>query len=202
MAFIVMLIGELSPNFNSWYLTNVNIMLTMLLGGLWHGASWNFVLWGALNGLGIVFYKLWRKISPWDDKTKWWNRLWGIVLTFNFVSFTRIWFRSGSINSWEDLDQGHNILSEWFTANEMLNQLIFDFRWSLMSEVITVYYKVILVIVLGFMIHFIPENWKVWYRTKFAQTHVLVQLSICFVAVFLMYQIASTSLQPFIYFQF
>lgn len=202
MVFIVMLIGELSPNFNSWYLTNVNIMLTMLLGGLWHGASWNFVLWGALNGLGIVFYKLWRKISPWDDKTKWWNRLWGIVLTFNFVSFTRIWFRSGSINSWEDLDQGHNILSEWFTANEMLNQLIFDFRWSLMSEVITVYYKVILVIVVGFMIHFIPENWKVWYRTKFAQTHVLVQLSICFVAVFLMYQIASTSLQPFIYFQF
>ena len=201
-VFLTRVFAELVPKFNGWYLTNINIMLTMLLGGLWHGASWNFVLWGALNGLGIVFYKLWRKISPWEDKTKWWNRLWGIVLTFNFVSFTRIWFRSGSINSWDDLDQGHNILSEWFSANEMLNQLIFDFRWSLMSEVIAGYYKVILVIIVGFMIHFIPENWKVWYRIKFAQTHVLVQLSICLVAVFLMYQIASTSLQPFIYFQF
>ena len=71
-----------------------------------------------------------------------------------------------------------------------------------MSEVITVYYKVILVIMVGFMIHFIPENWKVWYRNKFAQSHVTVQLGICLVAVFIMYQIASTSLQPFIYFQF
>jgi D-alanyl-lipoteichoic acid acyltransferase DltB (MBOAT superfamily) len=37
----------------------------MLIGGLWHGASWNFVLWGGLNGIGIVVYKLWKNISPW-----------------------------------------------------------------------------------------------------------------------------------------
>ena len=201
-VFLTRVIGELIPKFNGWYLTNINIMLTMLLGGLWHGASWNFVLWGALNGIGIVIYKLWRKISPWEDKTKWWNRIWGIILTFNFVSFTRIWFRSGSINSWEEIDKGHNILSEWFTANEMLNQLLFDFRWSFLGEVVSVYYNVILVIILGFMIHFIPEKWKIWYRQKFANSHVSIQLLVCFVAVFIMYQIAATSLQPFIYFQF
>ena len=201
-VFLTRVIGELIPKFNGWYLTNINIMLTMLLGGLWHGASWNFVLWGALNGIGIVIYKLWRKISPWEDKTKWWNRIWGIILTFNFVSFTRIWFRSGSINSWEEIDKGHNILSEWFTANEMLNQLLFDFRWSFLGEVVSVYYNVILVIILGFMIHFTPEKWKIWYRQKFANSHVSIQLLVCFVAVFIMYQIAATSLQPFIYFQF
>ena len=201
-VFLTRVIGELIPKFNGWYLTNINIMLTMLLGGLWHGASWNFVLWGALNGIGIVIYKLWRKISPWEDKTKWWNRIWGIILTFNFVSFTRIWFRSGSINSWEEIDKGHNILSEWFTANEMLNQLLFDFRWSFLGEVVSVYYNVILVIILGFIIHFIPEKWKIWYRQKFANSHVSIQLLVCFVAVFIMYQIAATSLQPFIYFQF
>ena len=201
-VFLTRVIGELIPKFNGWYLTNINIMLTMLLGGLWHGASWNFVLWGALNGIGIIIYKLWRKISPWEDKTKWWNRIWGIILTFNFVSFTRIWFRSGSINSWEEIDKGHNILSEWFTANEMLNQLLFDFRWSFLGEVVSVYYNVILVIILGFMIHFIPEKWKIWYRQKFANSHVSIQLLVCFVAVFIMYQIAATSLQPFIYFQF
>tara|TARA_Y100001933_G_scaffold63696_1_gene63715 strand:- start:2082 stop:3812 length:1731 start_codon:yes stop_codon:yes gene_type:complete len=201
-VFLTRVIGELIPKFNGWYLTNINIMLTMLLGGLWHGASWNFVLWGALNGIGIVVYKLWRKISPWEDKTKWWNRIWGIILTFNFVSFTRIWFRSGSINSWEEIDKGHNILSEWFTANEMLNQLLFDFRWSFLGDVVSVYYNVILVIILGFMIHFVPEKWKIWYRQKFANSHVSIQLLVCFVAVFIMYQIAATSLQPFIYFQF
>ena len=60
----------------------------MLLGGLWHGASWNFVFWGGLNGLGIVVYKLWRKVSPWENKSKWWNGAWAVFITFNFISFT------------------------------------------------------------------------------------------------------------------
>ena len=54
-------------------------MLTMLIGGLWHGASWNFVLWGGLNGLGIIIYKLWKKISPWKDKFTWPRRFWELL---------------------------------------------------------------------------------------------------------------------------
>jgi hypothetical protein len=100
------------------------------------------------------------------------------------------------------MDEGHNIISEWFTANDILNQLVFNFKWSLISEVLVVYRNVFLVIILGFLIHFIPENWKFWYRDKFSNFPVLVQLVVCFVAVFFMYQIASVSLQPFIYFQF
>ena len=56
------------PAFHSWVTTNINIWMTMLLGGLWHGAGWNFVIWGGLNGLGITVYKLWRKVSPWEAK--------------------------------------------------------------------------------------------------------------------------------------
>ena len=48
-----------------WVNTNINLMLTMVLGGLWHGSSWNFVTWGTLNGVGLVVYKNWKKISPW-----------------------------------------------------------------------------------------------------------------------------------------
>jgi alginate O-acetyltransferase complex protein AlgI len=44
--------------------TYVNLMLTMLLGGLWHGASWNFIIWGGVQGLGLVIHKLWCA-SPW-----------------------------------------------------------------------------------------------------------------------------------------
>ena len=46
---------------------NVNSFITMLLGGLWHGASWNFVIWGALNGFGMIVYKIWKKIN-WNIK--------------------------------------------------------------------------------------------------------------------------------------
>ena len=46
---------------------NFNSFITMLLGGLWHGASWNFVIWGALNGFGMIVYKIWKKIN-WNIK--------------------------------------------------------------------------------------------------------------------------------------
>ena len=42
--------------------THINLMLTMLLGGLWHGASWNFVIWGGLHGLGLIVHKTWRTL--------------------------------------------------------------------------------------------------------------------------------------------
>ena len=45
--------------------TNINSMNTMLLGGLWHGASWNFMIWGGLNGIGMVIYKIWTKRAMW-----------------------------------------------------------------------------------------------------------------------------------------
>ncbi len=202
VIFLTLLFGEIFPRFNKWYLTNINIMLTMLIGGLWHGASWNFVLWGGLNGLGIIIYKLWKNVSPWKNKSNWANKILGIIITFNFVTFTRIWFRSGSINTWDQMDESHNILSEWFTANEILNQLFFNFQWSLIGDVISVYSNVFVVIIIGFLIHFIPERWKFWYREKFSKSSIFIQLIVCFSAIFIMYQIASTSLQPFIYFQF
>ena len=46
--------------------TYVNLFLTMLLGGLWHGASWNFVLWGGLHGTALAVHKLWRKSVRWQ----------------------------------------------------------------------------------------------------------------------------------------
>jgi len=48
--------------------TYVNLMLTMLLGGLWHGASWNFIIWGGVHGLGLVVHKLWCA-GPWHGWT-------------------------------------------------------------------------------------------------------------------------------------
>ncbi len=75
------------PAFKRWVTTNVNIWMTMLLGGLWHGAGWNFVIWGGLNGLGITVYKLWRKVSPWESKDTFWKKAVAVGLTFHFITF-------------------------------------------------------------------------------------------------------------------
>jgi alginate O-acetyltransferase complex protein AlgI len=51
--------------------TYVNLLVTMLLGGLWHGASWNFVLWGALHGLALIIHKIWMTTTKsWEETYK------------------------------------------------------------------------------------------------------------------------------------
>jgi alginate O-acetyltransferase complex protein AlgI len=209
ISIFVVALARAIPSFKSWITTNINIMLTMLIGGLWHGASWNFAIWGALNGLGIVFYKLWRKISPWEVKNRWYKRAWAIFLTFNFISFTRIWFRSGSHNTWDNLNDTHDILAELFTANTMLlnigdglKQVFFKFNFAEVANFCSGYAKVFGVMVIGFIIHWLPESWKIWYRTKFIELPMVAKVIVCFLVVVILYQIVSADMQPFIYFQF
>ena len=81
----------LGGNKKGRFMTNVNLMITMLLGGLWHGADAKFIIWGGLNGLGLVVYKFWKKISPYENRKGLLVHVWKIFLTFNFITFTRIW---------------------------------------------------------------------------------------------------------------
>jgi len=78
--------------------TYVNLMLTMLIGGLWHGASWTFVLWGGLHGLYLAAERL-LKSSPLARLKAWqWPafRPAAALLTFGLVCFTWVFFRAGS----------------------------------------------------------------------------------------------------------
>ncbi len=199
---IGIILGMIIPALRKWYTTNINIMMTMLLGGLWHGASWNFVLWGGLNGAGLVVYKIWRKISPWEGKNLLIKRIVGIFITFNFITFTRIWFRTGSANTWEEMQAEKNIIEDWFSANQMLNKLIYDLDFSLAPQVIAGFSTVFGVMLLGFIIHWLPSKWKDGYRDLFAKAPLFLQLSACVICILLIYQILSADLQPFIYFQF
>ena len=73
--------------------TLTNLMLTFLIGGLWHGAAWTFVFWGFLHGLGLVVHRLWIKTGFHLNKVFAW------ILTFNFVNIAWIFFRA---KSWND----------------------------------------------------------------------------------------------------
>jgi len=74
--------------------TNRNLMLTMLLGGLWHGAAWGYVIWGGLHGLGLILHKEWKSRKPrwgWLNLTL--NGL-GPFLTFWFWALAYLFFRA------------------------------------------------------------------------------------------------------------
>ena len=190
------------PGLRKQFNTNINLMMTMLLGGLWHGASWNFVLWGALNGLGLIFYKAWRRISPWEVKNRWWKHAIGMILTFHFISATRIWFRSGSQVKWNDLSQPHDLWAEWFTANTMLMQIINRFWASPFMEIILGNRNVVMIMLVGMAVHLLPEQLKARYRKGFAEAPLMLMFGMTLGAIGVAYLGMSSGLQPFIYFQF
>ena len=190
------------PGLRKQFNTNINLMMTMLLGGLWHGASWNFVLWGALNGLGLIFYKAWRRISPWEVKNRWWKHAIGMILTFHFISATRIWFRSGSQVKWNDLSQPHDLWAEWFTANTMLMQIINRFWASPFMEIILGNRNVVTIMLVGMAVHLLPEQLKARYRKGFAEAPLMLMFGMTLGAIGVAYLGMSSGLQPFIYFQF
>lgn len=183
LGFVLM---RISPKTERWVNTNINLMLTMVLGGLWHGSSWNFVTWGTLNGVGLVVYKNWKKISPWSDRSKWWNKAIGLLLTLSFITFTRAWFRSPT----------------WDGAIEILSKIPEDFGWSTMGAVVSSNWKFYLVLLGGYLIHWIPGKYKERLRQSVSQSSVYMLFLLCVLSIMVIYQILSAEVQPFIYFAF
>ena len=175
-----------SPVVAKWVNTNINLMLTMILGGLWHGASWNFVTWGTLNGIGLVVYKNWKKVSPWADKKKWYNRAIGLILTLTFITFTRAWFRSPT----------------WNGAIELLTKITNDFGMDTVAGVVTGNWKFFSVMLLGYIIHWIPGRYKSQLQHKVAHAPVWILYVLVLLSTLVIYQILSAEVQPFIYFAF
>ncbi|MCB9013130.1 MAG: MBOAT family protein, partial [Bacteroidales bacterium] len=176
----------LGGNRHGEFRTNINLMLTMLIGGLWHGASWQFVIWGGMNGLGILVYKYWKRISPYENSNHWAVHLWKVFLTFNFISFTRIWFRSDSMEH----------------ANQLLSQIWHHFDLSVIPDVIYSFRWVFVIMVFGYIMHWLPNSFKAWYREFFINTPIYAKVGIVCLTIFVIYQSWSAGLQPFIYFQF
>jgi D-alanyl-lipoteichoic acid acyltransferase DltB (MBOAT superfamily) len=83
----------LGGNRNGEFHTYANLFTVFLVGGLWHGSSWMFVIWGALHGIGIVIHRAWQQMELSMNKWLAW------LITFNFINITWIFFRA---KEWED----------------------------------------------------------------------------------------------------
>lgn len=95
----------LGGNRHGEFRTYSNLFTVFLVGGLWHGASWMFVIWGALHGIAIVAHRLWQQMG---FKM---NALLAWFITFNFINITWIFFRA---KEWDD---AVNVLSGMFGLN-------------------------------------------------------------------------------------
>ena len=93
------------PGKRSRVMPYLNLIVTMLLGGLWHGVSWNFAIWGALHGSALAFVRGWQTWrGRWKPPVPWYKQAPAVVVTYSFVCFTWIFFRAGT------LDQAQSVL--------------------------------------------------------------------------------------------
>jgi D-alanyl-lipoteichoic acid acyltransferase DltB (MBOAT superfamily) len=172
--------------FRAWLTTNINLLITMLLGGLWHGASWQFVIWGGLNGLGLMFYKLWRKISPYEKYNNFLAIAFKVFITLNFITFTRIWFRAESME----------------TTWQIIHQIGNNFSFALIPAILISYSNVFIVMAIGYAIHWLPTKTKNWYQETFINLPLAAKIGLTTLTFFGIYQAMSSGMQAFIYFQF
>ena len=185
-AALLALLIIFSPKAKKGINRNINIMITMLFGGLWHGSSWTFLIWGGLNGLGVIVYKYWRKISPWEKYNNIIATIWKITLTFGFITFTRVFFRA----------------PDYETATTMLHRIGTEFSLNLIPQILSGYYKVWLMLLFGFLTHWLSYSFKDKWRDKFINLPHWSQATISAGIVFVIYQAICSDMQAFIYFQF
>ena len=188
LTLLYLLLWQLYAPFRKVAVRDLNLLITMVIGGLWHGASQNFVVWGAMNGIALVFYNYWKKISPYEKSNLWLIRAWRILLTLSFITFTRIWFR----------------LPEADQPLIYLTHLTQHFDWSLSTWFIVwnTYQVVFYLLILGFITHWLPQKWKDGTVQFYAKWPMPLQALSFALAVFILFQAVSDSFKAFVYFQF
>ncbi|MFK7925169.1 MAG: MBOAT family protein [Bacteroidia bacterium] len=215
---------SLGGNRKGRWRTYVNLLITMLLGGLWHGAAWKFVVWGALHGVALTIdrllkdtknslqnilsrgldkvdtYLISRSKNPGDRfaRLSWATQGWlslsisifshlvGIFVTFHFVCLCWVFFRANSFGA----------------AIDMIQRIFTDIAWSQAWPVLTGYREVFLLMFLGYLLHFLPEDVDIFTYKRFLRWPILAKSVAVALVIWMVIEMRSTDAQPFIYFQF
>lgn len=200
------LIGVLLiKDFKKYVHRDLNLIITMVVGGLWHGPSENFVIWGAMNGAALLVYKYWKQISFYEKSTHWIAGFWKIFLTFNFITFTRIWFKLDEARTTE-LNPGKGMTEAEADAlpMKMLDQIWnhFDFSWATFVTVLETYQAVFWIMLFGFIVHWLPDKVKLLWERAYTALPIPIQAFAIAVIVVLIYQAIGAEQPPFVYLAF
>jgi D-alanyl-lipoteichoic acid acyltransferase DltB (MBOAT superfamily) len=169
--------------------TYATLLLTMLLGRLWHGASLNFVAWGGMHGVALAVHK-WSRHQLFHHERYYqsagWRRIGAMLLTFHFVAFAWVFFRHQSFdNAWA-----------------MLGRITGHFHPELFVPVLSGYRSVFIMMALGYLSHFLPDSLQETLISVLRRGGILLCAAVMAVAIYIVIQFKSSTIQPFIYFQF
>ena len=159
--------------------------ITMLAAGLWHGASWLFVLWGALHGIGLVVHKALKPALDYVPDTPW-VRFLSWLLTFLYVTFAWIFFRS------PDLD----------TAFLLLRHIAENFSWDYLVPFVKARTAWSVILLAGFLLHGLRQRHADKLRVAFVRSPWLVKFLLTLLTFQLALSISQQGVAPFIYAQF
>ena len=171
--------------------TYVNLLLTMLLGGLWHGAAVRFILWGALHGVALALHKMWMAVVPWAKIN---GKDMNIVLP---RGGHHLHVQSGMLRMAALPRRGR---CRPYTS--CCYQIFNNFNPAIIPQVVEGYKAVFALIVLGYAMHFLPEKIDIDIRNRVVNASFWWQVALMALTIWCVMQIKSSDIQPFIYFQF
>ncbi len=173
---------------------NVNLMTTMTIGGLWHGASWMYVIWGGLHGLFLIIHKQFKGMGGKDQddidkeashpsKLKVFT---SVFVTFNLIAVAFVFFRACSLD----------------VVYDMATQVFTNFRISVAPQFIEGYILIVLAMAFGFAIHFAPEMWTRKLKKTYGRMPLIIQAIILAIVIFVIIQVRASEIVPFIYLKY
>lgn len=159
-----------------------NVMITMVLGGIWHGASWRMALWGGVHGVGLCLTRIfwWRFGEP-RGKLPWYRVTATWFLTFVVVMLARIFFRASSMTEAYAVLRG--MVGSDFHAPNVTPQ-------------------VMIVLLIATAIHFSPDDLFQRVTAIYVKLPLVARAAALVAVALVVKQVASFEVQPFIYFQF
>jgi alginate O-acetyltransferase complex protein AlgI len=166
--------------------TYVNMIITMTLGGLWHGASWTFVIWGLLHGIGVAYVHVLRDIMRRTGFKNWprWLNFVGLLVTFHFVTVLWVFFRAPT------LDKARAMLAAAFTGG----------GWNTAGEAVKAQSAAVLLLVVFFALHAVDDHRMIKLAIRRVRPEIVLPLIVLLWA--LAMTISHGSSTKFIYFDF
>lgn len=174
----------LGGNQKGFSLQLIFLMLTMTLGGLWHGADWKFVWWGIGHGFLLIVHKLFVK---WNGGFE--NKIWSFVSwILTFVSVVLLWipFRA------------KNLSDSFIITKALFNGL----NWDALVIFSIQNWTFLVLLIFGYVMTLLPNYFKKKLKQFYIQESFVLKFILFVVLIQFMYEIQSTEIQPFIYFQF
>ncbi|MCM1291792.1 MAG: MBOAT family protein [Prevotella sp.] len=175
----------LGGNRKGTFRTYLNNFLTMLIGGLWHGAAWKFVFWGAMHGIGLALHKAFKPVLNKIPDT-WYVKSISWLITFIFVSLLWVFFRAADFS--DSILIIRNIFVDW-QWNQLPQFFTYRMTWCIMMLVII-------------CMHIVPQRWTDRLQIRFIKSPWIVKLLIFLIVVQLVIEYMTEEVAPFIYFQF